>query len=1113
MSSIDDEANLENTFYEGVEPNSAFSRAQLYKSNNATDKAIEWYKKVLTLENCNEEKYVSCFEIFDLYEKQNKSEFGIHYLTESMQYDNERIECHYRLICYYCSQQKNEEAYAYYKEIESYYQKYIDLDLDFENENEKLCLKKYEYDFYLPYYMIIVTCNLGKHDLSPYFFEIIFRKKVITTNWHTNSFYHNAVFSISFLPKKIEYLQHLLDYFHLVQKEGLEIELKHHKTIETIIDQYRDLLIERPTALPDVSDRQNINIIMSFTTCKRLDLFTKTMNSIIRTWKDLHLVDYFYCVDDNSSKEDRDAMQELYPFFNFYFKNEKEKGHRKSMNIIWNKLQEIKPTYWIHLEDDWLYFHPRNYISNTLEFLTQVKDQNIHQVVFNRNYGLFFSDMDRVGGIQLTPDFILHEKKDGLVGRNCGYWPHYSLQPSICITETILSLGNYDSLNSFFERDFANKYFERGYKTAFFPAIYSIHIGKQHWETDGKNAYALNNESQFANKYVELPFANTITSLPLIGTMHQHLDSILQKLANLTPFALIRPSDGEHGILRGNTFKNCDSWTFTSGGILQQQLLEAIQTKNPSLYIGIPCNTCNKPWNCTQTIYNDFIQEFNIPFNQRTFANIFMNSNWETFVSFISTFQPGFHYIGSGTFSGNLPIQERLVIDSYLVDTWDSQHNEETKKVIDFIEKTQDSSKVQVYCFSAGPLSKIWIPKCFSAYPNNIYIDVGSSLDYFTKKQTTRPYMIENHSFKKEACFFREEKNNQRNLVYMCVFFNKDYIKLLHLLLTSLKVYSRITFDILIITQDSFYKDIATLSATLDIPLFIHCIPNCDTIFQAACARLRIFDYPSISEYAKIFYLDTDILIKKDLSPLFEEELDEVVYVISEGTIGEPNLGKDFFDFTKFSPSLPGVNSGTLLFKNTEKIKELFTKILTHIQTHVAASLPIPACADQPFISYNLINESMYNNTLLPPFISLYGAEENMVTNDDTSIICHFSFPIGNFSHKYHRMKDFFKTLLNTEEPLVLKKDACTCDVKQGFCHLCNLSRNNILSWESNQVTFNKNFLHTKWGSGSYKYIHYNVIEATWCRCDHIIILQSDTFFSIRTNPLDFEVVRGKRVC
>jgi hypothetical protein len=67
----------------------------------------------------------------------------------------------------------------------------------------------------------------------------------------------------------------------------------------------------------------------------------------------------------------------------------------------------------------------------------------------------------------------------------------------MCRTETILGLGDYTTKNKFFERDYANKYFAKGYQTAFFEGIHSLHIGKQHWETEGQNAYALNAESQF----------------------------------------------------------------------------------------------------------------------------------------------------------------------------------------------------------------------------------------------------------------------------------------------------------------------------------------------------------------------------------------------------------------------------------------------------------------------------------------------------------------------------------------------------------------------------------------------------------------------------------------
>lgn len=57
--------------------------------------------------------------------------------------------------------------------------------------------------------------------------------------------------------------------------------------------------------------------------------------------------------------------------------------------------------------------------------------------------------------------------------------------------ETILSLGNFDSPNVFFERDYANKYTEAGFKSAFFQEIPCTHIGKLTHET-GANAYTLN---------------------------------------------------------------------------------------------------------------------------------------------------------------------------------------------------------------------------------------------------------------------------------------------------------------------------------------------------------------------------------------------------------------------------------------------------------------------------------------------------------------------------------------------------------------------------------------------------------------------------------------------
>lgn len=1105
---VNDATVLEKAFHEAVEAKDpihcryAFYCAQSYNSANMLEKAIEYYKKTLTLDNWAQEKYVSCIEIFELYERLGTPELAIPYLIDSFNYDSTRVECYYRLIKYYCINKLPQVSYGFYSCIQNYFEtEYLH-----QNIADKLFAKKSEYDFYLPYYVIIVADRLKKYELTTFCYTIIFQQKFVPPTWWLNNLIHNIQFCINALPKTITFLESMLEYLHLIKREGHTLEAGNYKVVENVVNAYRHLLTVTPKSLPSPSKKKNINVMMSFTTCKRLDLFKQTMNSIINTWKDLHLVDMFYCVDDNSSEEDRELMKSMYPFFTFYFKNPEEKGHRQSMNIIWNTLQDVKPKYWIHLEDDWLYFHPRNYISNSIEYLERFKEKDVHQIVFNKNYGLFYSDMERVGGISLTPDLVLHEKRDGLVGKNCGYWPHYSLQPSISRTEIILSLGNYDSANSFFERDYANKYFSRGFKTAFFPAIYSIHIGKQHWEKDGKNAYALNETSQFnrPDTAVFVPPVK-VTTGPLQGTMNQHLDTILSKLNALQPFALIRPSDGEYTILKGKSLTNCDSWTFTEGGILQSQLAEAIKTVNPSLYIGIPCNTCNKGWNCTHEIYNDFLS-WGVPLGQKTYANLFMNSNWKKFVGFMKSFKHGFSLVSSGTLTGTLPIQDRLVIDSKLLDNWDKLHEEETARVLDFV---KDKVK-KVVCFSAGPLSKVWIPLCYSKYPENIYLDIGSSLDHITKGSESRPYMMDGHPFQTEECLFdtAPAKRNE-NLLYMCVFFNKDYIRLLHILLTSMKVYSNINFDILIVTQTSFYQDIVRLGYTLNIPLYVHCVPDRKTVFEAACARLHIFEYPAIDEYKKIFYIDTDIILKKDISVMFDLAVDDLIYVIPEATISNMNFGKQFFDFTKISGDTPGINSGTLLFNNTPAVKGVFNKIITHIKSHVAEGLPAPLCMDQPFISYNMINESMYDNVSMKPFIGLY-EEPDTVVNYNTSVICHFTFPIGNFNHKFHRMKNFFVDLLKKEKPPVSSE--CICGWREGFCTECTSvtqDKKYVLDWHTNTVTLYNGVVYTPWGSGTSIYLHTCCFQATWSGHSHLVYLFKDTFLSIRVQPQDFDIVRG----
>ena len=70
----------------------AFYCAQSYKDANRPTDAIEWYKKVLELNNWAQEKYYSCLMIGNLYKNMNEDDNAIRYWLKSSVYDNERIE-------------------------------------------------------------------------------------------------------------------------------------------------------------------------------------------------------------------------------------------------------------------------------------------------------------------------------------------------------------------------------------------------------------------------------------------------------------------------------------------------------------------------------------------------------------------------------------------------------------------------------------------------------------------------------------------------------------------------------------------------------------------------------------------------------------------------------------------------------------------------------------------------------------------------------------------------------------------------------------------------------------------------------------------------------------
>ncbi len=1119
---LNDGLILEKAFKEAFEAKDpiynryCFYTAQSYNSCNHHEKAIEYYKKVLDLENWAQEKYVSCIEIYDQYDKLQRNKEGLFYLLESFKYDTRRIEGIYRLIKYYCINGPVEAAYAYYTMISDHYEnRYVK-----ENVSDYLFTKKEEYDFYLPYYMVIVSERVNRYDTCIKMLQMIFNQGyLLSGEWWIHNLFHNIQFAIPHMPDDLGFLESMLSYIEALKKRGITLNSNNYKILDNIIANFRPLLVA-PVLEARVSTRlgAGCRVMLTVTTCKRFDLFEQTVNSILHFWKDLDQVDFFYCVDDNSSDEDRLKMQSQYPFFTYHMKSKEEKGHRESMNIIWNKVAEVKPEYWIHMEDDWLYFKKENYVTRAIAALEKYENIGIHQIVFNREYGLMMHDMERVNVVPLGPKedgLVLHEKKDGVQGPNCAYWPHYSLQPSVCRASKIIELGDYNSPNNFFERDYADKYHAVGYKTAFFDSIYSLHIGKQHWEKDGKNAYALNQVDQLAgsNKSSETSIEISVTELnePLEGSMKEHLDAILQKIKSQTPFGLIRPSDGEYSILNNETLTNCDNWTFETDGILRQQLLEAVKTKNQNLYIGIPCNTCNKPWNCTDKIYNDFIEKFEVPLAQRTYANLFGNSNWPAFSDFMKSYEKRFYLITSGTQVSNLPIKERYIIDAKLVNQWNSVGSSETIRLLEFIK----DKRGQLICFSAGPLSKIWIPMCMRVNPTNMYIDIGASLDIFTKGEANRLYTNQDHAFSKEACVFRDNvpvitisntipslmPNTTKNLIYLGVFFNRDYIELLRIFLVTAKLYSNLdSIDFLVITSSDFVPTINTLSSVIGIPLKTMTL-DVSRLAGGAFARLYIFEYENIMAYDKILYLDTDIVVQGDLMNIFNETIEDKIYALKEGTIEHEIHGGWWFDFSTIDKNTIGLNSGILLFKPSETMKAIFTETLNHVDNLKDKNMP--QCADQPFINYHFIKSNKYDIQAIDKHCLIYCIDPPPPPSEPTPVVlCHFVWPIGDAKHKMARMKPHVTHILKNFKEI---------SGKQSFFQT-SLSGTSFRWGANGGIRFEENGkLVTTWVEGTYKWLGENSLMASWAGYNHFLRFNPDfsEYQSVRLG--DLEYIKGKR--
>jgi glycosyltransferase involved in cell wall biosynthesis len=140
---------LEKAFYEdpGLQGRYAFYCAQSYRDAKQKEKAVEWYKKVLTIPNhWKQEYYYSCLQLGWIYQEWKQMDLAVHYWLKTVEYDRERIEGIVMALDYFYSQQNYILINSLYHTFKSY-----------TCVNNKLFLHQYYYQDRIEYYNAIAA--------------------------------------------------------------------------------------------------------------------------------------------------------------------------------------------------------------------------------------------------------------------------------------------------------------------------------------------------------------------------------------------------------------------------------------------------------------------------------------------------------------------------------------------------------------------------------------------------------------------------------------------------------------------------------------------------------------------------------------------------------------------------------------------------------------------------------------------------------------------------------------------------------------------------------------------------------------------------------------------
>lgn len=210
-------------------------------------------------------------------------------------------------------------------------------------------------------------------------------------------------------------------------------------------------------------------------------------------------------------------------------------------------------------------------------------------------------------------------------------------------------------------------------------------------------------------------------------TYRTDLEYIIDKLRKKENFAFSKYADGELHILANKPVNNGEFWFDPNTNQQQRKsLIDSLKFKDPNYFVGISCPCCIGG----STVHNWYKKQSGQNLENLTWANLFVNGNHKYYIDNMMSLYCEYEVVLISNSKSNLEKLPFEVKKHFQIgkNAWidDIDLLDEIKKYIDEHQDTQ-----HLFLFCAGPFGNILVQQLFEYSRQNVYIDIGSTLNHY----------------------------------------------------------------------------------------------------------------------------------------------------------------------------------------------------------------------------------------------------------------------------------------------------------------------------------------------------------------------------------------------